>query len=631
VVYTRPLFFAGQLLTEADLQQLGDYVVAKNRLHNRYLFGDGVVCGLNVTCPPCGSGKVTVNPGYALDCCGNDIVVSCPVDLDINQMVRQLMLKIRKADCGDPCAGVTNQDLNRVGTAAGSSKSAGHGRLYCLYIDYCEQQTDPVAPYSIGSTCGQATCEPTRIQESFRFELRCPDEKACDPGAAGSYRERLGDEKITERTLMNRTFLDQYLRSLKTALAAIKERPVPALDEAFWTQAKDHGQALNQSAERFARYELKDIDEEKIQPVLEHLLDLASDAARVWLQPEVRSGELQTRLIKEIEEYLGKACDAIREEAVEHALHATLPQIQAKALLRLSRELVLDFKGEEQRKVALDRPAAKRLQFGLLAHRVVLEPGMQAGIGESLSAMRDWLEDRLEQPGGSHCALLCKVNDVSLQTPGPNGEVTSTAVNNLMGAGEVLVPAVREVLRSSLCNALNPACAPCDDTGVLLSCITVEDCKVTDICNLERKFVITGPNLRYWASPVCLVGEALAEWCCPSCQREGLEDSDEHAEFSLNRTYGHSVSEALGRVPGYMRKAMSVILESPGADRRPLDFLAPMFASAASQKTESDAATELQRQLQGALTEIRNLKREHTKLQEKVSKIAKSAPRGSAQ
>jgi hypothetical protein len=146
-VYERPQFFAGQLLTEDDLESLIDYVVAKNRLHNRYLFGDGVVCGLNVTCAPCESGHVTVNPGYALDCCGNDIVVSCPQDLDINQMVRQLMLKLRQADCGDPCAGSSSQKTgvanSPVNATAAAPNNPGRGRRYCLYIDYCEQQSDP--------------------------------------------------------------------------------------------------------------------------------------------------------------------------------------------------------------------------------------------------------------------------------------------------------------------------------------------------------------------------------------------------------------------------------------------------------------------------------------------------------
>jgi hypothetical protein len=71
----RPRFFAGQLLTEDDLQALSDYVRDKNRLHNRHFKGDGVVCGLQVTCSPCGDGKVVVHPGHALDCCGNDLVL----------------------------------------------------------------------------------------------------------------------------------------------------------------------------------------------------------------------------------------------------------------------------------------------------------------------------------------------------------------------------------------------------------------------------------------------------------------------------------------------------------------------------------------------------------------------------
>ena len=51
----RPRFFAGQLLTEQDLNRLEGYIIAKNRLHNRYLVGHGVVCGLEVRCHPCGN------------------------------------------------------------------------------------------------------------------------------------------------------------------------------------------------------------------------------------------------------------------------------------------------------------------------------------------------------------------------------------------------------------------------------------------------------------------------------------------------------------------------------------------------------------------------------------------------
>ncbi len=62
----RPRFFAGQLLTEDDLNRLERYVIDKNRLHNRYLFGSGVACGLEVVCTVCDDGsrgKVVVKPG----------------------------------------------------------------------------------------------------------------------------------------------------------------------------------------------------------------------------------------------------------------------------------------------------------------------------------------------------------------------------------------------------------------------------------------------------------------------------------------------------------------------------------------------------------------------------------------
>jgi hypothetical protein len=78
----RPRFFAGQLLTEETLNDLERYIVEKNKLHNRYLHGWGVVCGLEVVCHPC-QDQVTVRAGYALSPCGDDIVVcrDAPVDV----------------------------------------------------------------------------------------------------------------------------------------------------------------------------------------------------------------------------------------------------------------------------------------------------------------------------------------------------------------------------------------------------------------------------------------------------------------------------------------------------------------------------------------------------------------------
>ncbi len=172
-IYVRPRFFAGQLLGEDDLQALESYVLAKNRLHNRHLFGEGVVCGFEVLCHPCGDGRVLVQPGYALDCCGNDIVLSCKAELDINLMIRDLRRdKLGGYDCGDPCA----QTKPPTAQAAKTKSSEDVVREYCLYARYCEQESDPVSPYSPDQPCSPAACEPTRVREGLYFELRCPEE-----------------------------------------------------------------------------------------------------------------------------------------------------------------------------------------------------------------------------------------------------------------------------------------------------------------------------------------------------------------------------------------------------------------------------------------------------------------------
>jgi hypothetical protein len=85
----RPRFFPGQLLTDEDLNRLERYVVEKNRLHNRYLVGWGVVCGLEVVCDACNSDRVVVRTGYALSPCGDDIVVCRDHAVNICELISQ--------------------------------------------------------------------------------------------------------------------------------------------------------------------------------------------------------------------------------------------------------------------------------------------------------------------------------------------------------------------------------------------------------------------------------------------------------------------------------------------------------------------------------------------------------------
>lgn len=101
----RPRFFAGQLLTEEDLNRLDRYIVAKHRLHNRYLHGWGVACGLEVICHPCqgqGQGQVTVTGGYALSQCGDDIVVCRNETVDVCALINRCREREPQPDCEPP-------------------------------------------------------------------------------------------------------------------------------------------------------------------------------------------------------------------------------------------------------------------------------------------------------------------------------------------------------------------------------------------------------------------------------------------------------------------------------------------------------------------------------------------------
>lgn len=78
----RPVFHPGQLLT-AEALRLGQEYVEQRMNLRRFVDGVGVVCGLNVRCHPGEPGHVIIEPGYAIDCCGNDLVVPEPLCVDI--------------------------------------------------------------------------------------------------------------------------------------------------------------------------------------------------------------------------------------------------------------------------------------------------------------------------------------------------------------------------------------------------------------------------------------------------------------------------------------------------------------------------------------------------------------------
>lgn len=74
---SRVMYFAGQLLSPADLEDEQDYIRSKHRRHNLLLHGTGIVSGLDVTVEPQQNGEplAVVSPGVAIGPDGEELVV----------------------------------------------------------------------------------------------------------------------------------------------------------------------------------------------------------------------------------------------------------------------------------------------------------------------------------------------------------------------------------------------------------------------------------------------------------------------------------------------------------------------------------------------------------------------------
>lgn len=240
--FERPRFFSGQLLTESELNGQQQYVVDKNRLHNRLLHGYGVVCGLRVSC--CDATHVTVEAGYALDPCGNDIVLPEPTTVDLLKLVRDCRNRSQKtADC--------NPFL-----ATELTGCEGADQTWCLTIAYAERDARPVASLrsstathssaattpGCGCGCGcngngngngtksavdsigrtATACEPTRIVETSTFGVACvPDQPALTREPSELERSF---QTFAERAPAG-TFIGEVLRCQADFVLVLEERP----------------------------------------------------------------------------------------------------------------------------------------------------------------------------------------------------------------------------------------------------------------------------------------------------------------------------------------------------------------------------------------------------------------------
>jgi len=199
----RPRWVAGMVIQETDLNRLDYYIGAKHRLHNRYVHGTGVVCGMEVSCHECGAGRVRVGGGYAIGPCGEDIVVEGPDSVDICALIRHCRsLERQNVECrpwGDDngCRDVTetwvlairydetpsrNSPMLRAGQRdCGDSGGCGCGSSACSGGGSCGCSSSTAATKTARRTVPTA-CAPTVVCETYRYEVfRAPAQPDCSP------------------------------------------------------------------------------------------------------------------------------------------------------------------------------------------------------------------------------------------------------------------------------------------------------------------------------------------------------------------------------------------------------------------------------------------------------------------
>jgi len=142
-------------------------------------------------------------------------------------MVRDLRQSLLGGyDCGDPCREKTSSV--KSGGESSVKKKVDDSRHYCLYVRYYEEETDPVTPYSTDEPCGQAVCEPSRVREGFRFELRCNEEHGSPHSLSNRFRECIGD--LTGSTALLANLVTLITNPDGAAVAAVKEDLLDRLD-----------------------------------------------------------------------------------------------------------------------------------------------------------------------------------------------------------------------------------------------------------------------------------------------------------------------------------------------------------------------------------------------------------------
>jgi hypothetical protein len=560
--FVRPRFFEGQLLTEEDLTLLIDYTTGKQKLHNRLMFGPGVVCGMEVDCDPCGGGSVAVLPGYALDCQGNDLVLSCKEKVDVGALVRELRVSSMGVDCGDDC----DEDGSR---------------RYGLFVRYEEQSIDPVAPYATEEPCPTPGCVPSRIREGLRFLVKCEptDDHRYNPGTrllAG-----VGDPKRFAHVRQLGRRLGLYLDPMFAALAD-QDRPI-AFTGADAIRFTENLEALRQSANEAPTPAVA-------RKLTENVRALASAIARFDTHPQAGQEELLTKFsdlaqVGAARQELGQVCARLAALDPEEVWPDPTRRGLAAAVV-----------AETEARVVPDSPeTGMSLERRLLAQGTPMTNVLHAQFRVDLVELREWLLGRLERaPGVADCSLRSDVRSadlprpVPIPDPDPDQRLTTPELDHLAVAAEKLTIALERFVADAACSALNPSCNDCSDSDVLLAHLELDGCDVVRVCSATREQVLPGGSAYgEWLPKLYRLRELAERVCCQPIRthRERTSSSGESSGEPVAHPYVAHLLDEWKRV-GALEQMLSLLL-TPAPGETPPKVLHEQVYTVPSDVTDS--------------------------------------------
>jgi hypothetical protein len=195
----------------------------------------------------------------------------------------------------------------------------------------------------------------------------------------------------------------------------------------------------------------------------------------------------------------------------------------------------------------LAEPARTRADR-LLAAGVAYSAQVSDTVRSLVTEARDWALCWLEQ----HPATHCQTAECLVSMPADGND------RQLYKAAQTVIGAIRQILLDCVCAAINPPCTPCEDTAVVLADVTIDGCEVTDICNLARRYPLTGTALGYWLPVDWLLCEA-EQICCGK--------PTESKMFSHVRGVLHALGENDKRsLPGIVSAAAGIAQVRAAAD-----------------------------------------------------------------